>query len=48
MHLSLLQSKTANKQVKFAPVGRWDRQKAAAPYLNRSSPTSHKRREFYD
>ena len=25
-------NKMYNKRVKFAPVGRWDRQKAAAPY----------------
>jgi hypothetical protein len=35
LKLSELNKKTANKQVKFAPVGRWDAQTARAPYLRR-------------
>jgi len=40
-HLSIVQTslKTANNWVKFAPFGRWDAQKARAPYPRRHCDT---------
>ena len=45
-----MKQKTHNKRVKFAPFGRWDRQKAAAPYPNRWMTASGRKQtvEWFD